>query len=259
MSKYINIDYSTGTLYHYSKEQENPDYKEHKSSSGSTGYRCHFFKGVEGYLQNVSLVTNPQNRSQISIFLESKDNEYLYVNIDLFTQRGTITEYAESFIRFVNALQKGKYYNMSTYKMDATFLEKKDKEAGKEPRGKYYDMLGVSIKEVDSETLEVIEKVEPTLVYKGNGDNVVPSLVFEVDLLTTKRKPTPVSIAEREGFLKAKLSDAIHGHLKREKREETKDEVKPNSSADNRSTKETSEGAPAAGVDVDIDDDDLPF
>jgi hypothetical protein len=255
MSKYINIDYSNGTFYHYSKEQDTPEYKEHVSSTGKKGYRRHYFGGVEGYLQNLTLQTNPQGRTQISLFLKDVDNEFLYVNVDAFTQKGQFTEYAESLIRFVSALSKGKYYKVVAYKLDADYLRKRDEEEGKPVRPKYYAIQGISFKEVEAESSEVIEKVQPTLLYKGTGDSIIPSLDFQMDPMTKKKKPTAVSVEERENFLKAHLMKAVEGHLKRE--EAPKNEQKPESPPEQ--VKETVSAGDNLTTNEEENYDDLPF
>lgn len=254
MNKYLQLDYSNSQLYEYSKEPKD-GFTEYKSNTGNISYRKYYKTGVYGTLMNVSVRESNRGSKYIGVAIKSVDGDHLYLQIDLFNQRGTIDDrYAESLIRVLGNLKKGGEYRFFTYNLTADTQRASDEKDDNRPtKDKYYDVYGVSVKTANIEENKVIDKVEPALAYTGEGKNVIPKLKWVEDTLdSSKKKPTAVSVEAKDNFLKEALKSAIEGHLKYEddsnNSSETAQEEKPKQDVNKNNS-------PA-----DEDDkDDLPF
>ena len=254
MSTYLQVDFKTGTAFQYSGSHKE-GFEEHTNSKGDVSYRKYFKKGVFGTLLNAS-VRDSKIGPQLQIALKVGD-EYTYLQTSLHDQKGNIADFAESLIRFLPNLKKDTDYRFFPYVLTADNQRKYDVEQGKEPRKKYYDSRGFSVKLADLTTLTVTDKVEAAIGYNKPEENdatKIPAIEWEPGATEGKMVPEPVSVAVKKKFLTAKLKEATEGHLKYE------DNSSSSSSSTTAQTEPatataTSESAPPAGD----DHDDLPF
>ena len=252
MSTYLQVDFKTGTAFQYSGSHKE-GFEEHTNSKGDVSYRKYFKKGVFGTLQNAS-VRDSKIGPQLQIALKVGD-EYTYLQTSLHDQKGNIADFAESLIRFLPNLEKGKDYRFFPYVLTAENQRKYDVEQGKEPRKKYYDSRGFSIKLADLTTLTVTDKVEAAIGYnkpEEKDEAKIPAIEWEDGATEGKKVPEPVSVAIKKKFLTAQLKEATEGHLKYE---------------DNSSSSSATQSEPAtatattsqSSTPVEDDHDDLPF
>ncbi|MCB1711322.1 MAG: hypothetical protein KDH96_02215 [Candidatus Riesia sp.] len=256
MAKYLQLDYANSQFYEYSKDKKD-GFESHKNSKGTESFRKYYKAGVYGTLMNVSIRDSFNGSKIISVALKDANNDFLYLQFDLLNTNGSVeAKYAEHIIRHLGNMKKGEDYRIFPYKLDAESQKKYDEDNGNEVKDKYYDSHGVSIKTANLSEEKVLAKVEPFLVYSGEGDNVIPSLDWKADPVDeTKKKPTGASKDAKDTFLKIALKNAVDGHLKYE-------QTDSDSSTEGESTT-TSESKPVAkpqtsSEDVD-EDDDLPF
>jgi len=239
MAKYLQIEGKTARVFEYSKT-EKEGFEEYTSSTGNVSYRNYYNKGVFGTLLNVS-IRDSKIGEQLQISVKNGD-EYINLQFPLYTERGGIeNRYAESSIRYLPVLKKGKGYRFYPYAM-----EQEDSK---------YMKYGMSVIESPNpEAEEKGEKVVPSLEYSKNptGDTQIPNLVWKE--IAGKNKPTAVSQESKDEFLYSYLKEAIEGHLKY-------DGGTPSSSKESKpAPKQEEESKPKDVSDSESDDyDDLPF
>lgn len=255
MAKYLDVDFNSATLYEYSKESKE-GFKEHTSSKGNKSFRKLYNKGVTGELLNVSLRTRDIG-DLLQIALRNSDDEVVVLKFNLFDNQGNIEQdFAENIIRFLGNMEKGTVYKIQPYLLKADVQKKYDTEtAGRTVRDKYYDNRGVSIK------LEDGTRVEASLRYKGDGDNIIPELVWRPHPTKEgKQKPSAASLEARTDFLIEKLKEATEGHLQYE---DTTSDSSESSESQQENTNSDVQGqapveAPKNPV-LEEEYDDLPF
>lgn len=237
-TKYLQV-YYTGEVFEYSKTPQ-PEFEEHTNSKGTTSFRKYYNKGVQGTLESVS-IQNSDFGTRVMVTLKSEEDLQI-MQFSLNDQRNNIDSFTESLIRVLPNMVKGQDYWVYPYVISPEDQKAQDEAAGNTIREKYYESSGVSVKHLVDGAKG--DKVEPALVYKGDGGNVIPQIVWKEDLATKKKKPSAVSLEAKNDFLTAKLMEATEGHLKRE----TTPSAPPPTPKKEEPTKVTT-----------TDDDDLPF
>lgn len=247
-TKYLQV-YYTGEVFEYSKTPQ-PEFEEFTNKAGTVSYRKYYTKGVTGVLESVS-IQNSDFGTRVMVTLKN-DEDLQILQFQLNDQRGNIDDYTESLIKFLPNMVKGEEYVIYPYYFSAEDNQKSAEDRGDEPKAKYYSSCGVSVKH----SLGGVkgEKVEPALAYKGDGDNVIPQLVWKENKATKKKKPTAVSVEAKIDFLTEKLLEATDGHLKRE----TTSSTPPPATKKEEGTKPSTKVNTPPVMDT-TDDDDLPF
>lgn len=211
MSKiYLQLDYNDGKMYQSSNE-EKEGFEPFTNSKGRQTYRKYFDKGVFGKLSHAE-VRETDYGDRLQIVLQHKGDDAV-MQFSLYDASGNVdNRYAESIIRLIPGLKKGEAYRFYPYKMTKEFLEASDVQAGRPKRDKYYDNQGVSVKTADLDSETALDKVEPVLMYSGEGDNVIPRVEWKMNR-AKKNVPDPVQLAQKNEFLLGHLMDAIDGPL----------------------------------------------
>jgi hypothetical protein len=239
MAKYLQIEGKSGRVFEYSKTAQE-GFEEYKSSTGNTSYRNYYNTGVYGTLLNVS-IRDSKIGEQLQVSVKN-GNEYINLQFPLYTERGGIdNRYAESLIRFLPSLEKGKGYRFYPYAI--------------EQEGTTYMNHGISVIESPNpETEEKGNKVEPYLEYSKDpkGDKQIPNLTWKE--VAGKNRPSAVSQEAKDEFLFGFLKEAVDGHLKYEG-------GSSNSTQESTPTpkQEESKGQEAPVIDGADEYDDLPF
>lgn len=237
---YLQLEGKTGRIYQYSKT-EKEGFDKHESSGGNVTYRKYFNTGLYGTLQNVS-IRESKIGEQLQISVKN-GSEFINLQFPLYTQSGNIdNRYAESIIRFLPNLKKGQGYRFYPYAM-----EQEDSK---------YMKYGISVIESPNpENEEKGDKVEPFLGYnkEGEGDKIIPNLVWKE--IAGKKKPSAVSLEEKDTYLYTYLKEAVDGHLAYDKNSSSSSNDAPKTDNSNSTSSEpvnTDDGA-------DDEYDDLPF
>ena len=240
MAKYLQIEGKAGRVFEYSKA-EKEGFEKYESSTGNVSYRKYYNKGVYGTLLNVSIRPSKIGE-QLQVSVKNGD-EYVNLQFPLYTEKGNIdSRFAESIIRFLPSLEKGKGYRFYPYAI--------------EQEGTSYMNYGVSvINSPNPEAEEKGDKVEPFLEYSKTpkGDKQIPNLVWKES--AGKNKPSAVSLEAKDEFLFDYLKEAVDGHLKYEGgSSNTSQESTP------KDTPKSEESKPKDVTPSEPDDyDDLPF
>jgi hypothetical protein len=179
---YLQLEFSTGLFFKYSKNEEQ-GYEKHVSTKGNTSYRKYFKEGVTGVLESVSIYEGSFG-NQISMNIKNGDDVF-YVPVDIADQKGNVDTYAESLIKFLPQLEKGMNISVKGYNFT--------------PEGDKYSKIGISFS-VDGVKI----KSEMTNAYM-NKDGVlvagdIPALVWKKDALG-KNKPSAVSQEAKNDYL----------------------------------------------------------
>jgi len=132
-NKYLQIEFGTGNLFAYSKE-EKEGYEEHKSSKGNVSYRAYFKEGIYGIYRGAT-VRDTKFGKEISLHMIDVDGGNVYISFPLFDQSKNIAIYAEALITLMPAMQMNFVYRVFPYAM--------------EKKGTEYKNYGVSIKHAD--------------------------------------------------------------------------------------------------------------
>lgn len=171
MANYLQIDYSTGNVFKYSKtEQEG--YVPHTNTKGVVSYRLIFNKGLYGKLKGVSLRDSDFGK-EVSLAVENIAGEMNYLNMPLFDAKKNLASYAESLITVLPELKVGEPYRFYPYNI---------KEEGQK-----YSKTGVSVLPADlqNETVDKEAKLKKlTYTYTKDGKEVkgdIPATLWEED------------------------------------------------------------------------------
>lgn len=242
MAKYLQIEGKTGRVFEYSKT-EKEGFEKYESSTGNVSYRKYYNKGVFGTLLNVS-IRDSKIGEQLQVSVKNGD-DYVNLQFPLYTEKGNIdNRYAESLIRFLPNLEKGKGYRFYPYSIE-------NEETG-------YNTYGISVIESPNpEAEEKGEKVEPFLQYskEPKGEKEIPNLEWKK--VAGKNKPSAVSLEAKDEFLYGYLKKAVDGHLKYEGSSSSSSNSSSNTPKSNsESTTAPKQDAPATDED---EYDDLPF
>lgn len=207
MNHYLDLDYKTGQLYEYSRDQQ-AGYREHTNTQGGVSYRRYYRKGVYGFLESAYIATPEGRGMQLRIKLVTDQGTYT-LKFPIYAASGRLDSYMESLIKFLPSMEKGVAYRIFPYVLDS------------ERNGKSYQYKGVSVKiatEVspDGTTGKVEAQSIPAAIvfpkkdveYNPQDPTQVPKLVFE-EGLDGKMKPTALSMATQKQFLEGVLKKAV--------------------------------------------------
>ena len=179
---YLQLEFSTGLFFKYSKNEEQ-GYDKHVSTKGNTSYRKYYKEGITGVLESVSIYEGSFG-NQISLNIKNGNDVY-YVPVDIADQKGNVDTYAESLIKFLPQLEKGMNIAVRGYNFT--------------PEGDKYAKIGISVS-VDGQKL----KANMSNAYFNKegvlvpGD--IPAVAWKKDALG-KNKPTAVSLEAKNDFL----------------------------------------------------------
>ena len=179
---YLQLEFSTGLFFKYSKNEEQ-GYEKHISTKGNTSYRKYFKDGITGVLESASVYEGSFG-NQISLNVKNGNDVY-YVPVDIADQKGNVDTYAESLIKFLPQLEKGMNIAVRGYNFT--------------PEGDKYAKIGISVS-VDGQKL----KANMSNAYFNKegvlvpGD--IPAVAWKKDALG-KNKPTAVSLEAKNDFL----------------------------------------------------------
>ena len=179
---YLQLEFSTGLFFKYSKNEEQ-GYEKHVSTKGNTSYRKYFKDGITGVLESASVYEGSFG-NQISLNVKNGNDVY-YVPVDIADQKGNVDTYAESLIKFLPQLEKGMNIAVRGYNFT--------------PEGDKYAKIGISVS-VDGQKL----KANMSNAYFNKegvlvpGD--IPAVAWKKDALG-KNKPTAVSLEAKNDFL----------------------------------------------------------
>lgn len=228
-TKYLQLEFSSGKFYEYSKTPQE-GFETHIGKNNTT-YRKYHKKGVSGELQSVNLYTEGKFGSQINVRLKDNDNIYV-LSIQLFDQKRQVDSYAQSLIAFLPNLRKGQDVSISAYNF--------------KPEDSKYSKIGVSIKS------------EGVKVERGVDFNHIPKLVFEPVRGGKKdaKAPTAASLEARNNFYIDILDEALKRLQYVKEEGQTKTEATP--APKQEAPKKTAAKKP---VEAQLPDDlsDLPF
>jgi hypothetical protein len=171
MATYLQIDYSTGNIFQFSKtEQEG--YESHTNTKGVVSYRKIFKKGLYGTLKGITIRDSDFGK-EISIAVTDIKGEANYLNMPLFDAKKNLASYAESFITVLPQLKLNSPYRFYGYNI---------KEEGQK-----YSKTGLSVAHADIQA-EVADKENkiPKLTYTYTKDGVevkgdIPAIIWEED------------------------------------------------------------------------------
>lgn len=238
MAIYLQIDYSSGNIFRYSKtEQEG--YEPHTNTKGVVSYRQIFKKGLYGKLKGVSLRDSDFGK-EISLAVENITGEMNYLNMPLFDAKKNLASYAESLITVLPELKVGTPYRFYAYNI---------KEEGKK-----YSNAGISVLVADlqAETVNKEDKLKKlSYTYTKDGVEVkgdIPPILWEEDF-----------DGSRTMNAKAKnkyLYDVLMANVSESSTSNTTQEAKPKNAVP---TATPAEAFPTAGNIKEDKYDDLPF
>jgi len=168
---YVQIDYSTGSVYQYSKDQQE-GYEKHTNSKGVDSWRKIYNKGLYGKLESVSLRDSNFGK-EISVAVKDKNGDNVFLNMPLFDAKKNLASYAESFITVLPNLKVGQEYRFYPYNI---------KEEGQK-----YSKVGVSVvpANIKEETVDK-DNAPKKLTYTYTKDGVevkgdIPAINWEED------------------------------------------------------------------------------
>ena len=179
---YLQLEFSTGLFFKYSKNEEQ-GYEKHVSTKGNTSYRKYFKDGITGVLESASVYEGSFG-NQISLNIKNGNDVY-YVPVDIADQKGNVDTYAESLIKFLPQLEKGMNIAVRGYNFT--------------PEGDKYAKIGISVsvngQKIKANMSNAYFNKEGVLV---PGD--IPAVAWKKDALG-KNKPTAVSLEAKNDFL----------------------------------------------------------
>ena len=179
---YLQLEFSTGLFFKYSKNEEQ-GYEKHVSTKGNTSYRKYYKEGITGVLESVSIYEGSFG-NQISLNIKNGNDVY-YVPVDIADQKGNVDTYAESLIKFLPQLEKGMNIAVRGYNFT--------------PEGDKYAKIGISVsvngQKIKANMSNAYFNKEGVLV---PGD--IPAVAWKKDALG-KNKPTAVSLEAKNDFL----------------------------------------------------------
>lgn len=242
MAIYLQIDYSSGNIFRYSKtEQEG--YEPHTNTKGVVSYRQIFKKGLYGKLKGVSLRESDFGK-EVSLAVEDKTGEINYLNMPLFDAKKNLASYAESFITVLPQLKIGNPYRFFAYNI---------KEEGQK-----YSKTGISVLPANLET-ETVNKEDklPKLTYTFTKDGEetkgdIPAVVWEEDFDGSKTMNAKAKNKYLYDVLMANLSDTP-------KQEQAKPTPQTTAEASSIPVASPSQEFEPATASSKVEHDDLPF
>lgn len=144
MAVYLQINYSDGKLFEYSKDQKE-GFEKHESSTGKISFRRYLMKGLYGTFKGVER-RDSNFGDQLSVTMVDENGVTNYLSIPLFDGQKGISTYAEGLIANLKGMKQGETYRIYSYAI--------------ENEGKKYVSRGISVKHADLSTLTVSDSVE---------------------------------------------------------------------------------------------------
>ena len=260
MKNYLELDGKTGTFYHYSGS-EAPGYEAYTSATGNTSYRKYFKKGIYGSLKT-AYIKSEDRGVQVRIIMEN-GTEWYMLKFPIKSSQGRLDSYMESLAAFLPNLELGTEYRIFPYVMDV-----------KTPAGKEVTRRGVSIVEAEldgagdgtagakiQKALRYLTKDEVYTEAVAKDGTVVPKLDFKAGL-GGKFMPTASSIAIKTEF----FEDLIQREVARLDVQPEQDETNEAPAVKQAPAAEAEVAAKPdkfkdakVGVEIEVDEDDLPF
>lgn len=158
---YLSVEFSTGNLFQYSKEEKH-GFEKHVNKNNKVTYRKYWKEGVYGVYRGTS-VRKTDFGKDVSIHMIDANGDNVFINFPLLDQNKDIAAYAESFITILPAMQLNYVYRVFPYAM------KREKSE--------YKNYGVSVRHADMHARTVREDhLLERLSYsyeKENGEEVV--------------------------------------------------------------------------------------
>lgn len=233
MAKYLQLEFKTGNFYEYSGTAKDG----FKESPNGNGFRRYTNK-PKGELLS-AIIYEGKFGEQLSFTLKDEQGDFMYVPVELYNNKGQLSTYVESLIRFLPLLEKGQQVEFNGYNF--------------KPEDSKRSVIGFSLS-ING------EKVEPALTYTKTKDGKViekgdiPPLEWKEDTLG-KVKPSAVSVEAKEDYLKSVLAEALEKLKKDEQpaaEEPKKEAPKATKQAEKSAVVETADG-------IQDEYDDLPF
>ena len=230
MAKYLQVAYSEGKFFEYSKTAKE-GFVEYKNKEGVLkGYRG-FMDAIEGTLESMRVVPNKYlqgNPEELQVTFKDASGDFIVVTMMMLDQNKDYSTFVESLLLHLPQMTKGISYKVSPY----NFVSDEG-----------YKFTGFSVKNGE----EKVEKLTEARRYKDGTvkEGVVPAVTWTEDRRTGK--PTPNS-EEKFFYLKGVLDTALETFKYAEK---TQDTPAQKEEAPKAAPKKTT---PTATV-----EDDLPF
>jgi len=237
MAKYLQVAYSEGKFFEYSKTAKE-GFVEYKNKEGVLkGYRG-FMDAIEGTLESMRVVPNKYlqgNPEELQVTFKDASGDYLVVTMMMLDQNKDYSTFVESLVLHLPQMTKGAAYKVTPY----NFVNDNGAK-----------FAGYSIKNGE----EKVEKLTEAKIYKDGTvkEGVVPAVTWTEDRRTGK--PTPNS-EEKFFYLKGVLDTALETFKYVEKTQDApaqKEEAPV--STPKAAPKKTTPAATSA-----VADDDLPF
>lgn len=138
--KYLQIEYKTGNLFQYSKE-EKEGFEKHVSTKDNVSYRNYHKNVLEGTYKGVELDKNTPIGPQIKVVMSDTNmDDNVIVQLPLYSSKGDIDRnYATSLIRFLPYIKTGQKLKFYSYSLET--------DSGKV-------IKGISLKDENNEKIE---------------------------------------------------------------------------------------------------------
>lgn len=119
-SKYLQVAYSEGKFFEYSKTQKE-GFNEHKNKEGiQKGFRK-YYDSIEGTLESFRVEANQYltgNPEELRISFKEANGDYIIVTIMLLDIKKDYSTFAESFLVHLPNMEKGIVYTISPYNFE---------------------------------------------------------------------------------------------------------------------------------------------
>lgn len=164
--KYLQIEYKTGNLFQYSKE-EKEGFEKHVSSKDNVSYRNYHKNVLEGDFNGVELDKNTPIGAQIKVLINNTNlDDNVMVQIPLYNSKGNIDRnYATSLIRFLPNLSLGDHIKFYSFSLETDQGNTIKGVSIKDGEGKKLERLSMSY--YDKEKGEVVKGDVPTVEKVG--------------------------------------------------------------------------------------------
>lgn len=252
MKIYLELDQTNGNLYEFSKDPK-VGFAEHTSSTGKVSQRRDVREGLIGTLKYINERDEDFGKGSfktMSLVVEDKDANMVYMKIPLLSAKGSLNEYFESIATFLPNMKIGKSYRVFPYKMDTTYT---DKEGVEKPTVR----KGFSVHEYDLVNDNKLLKVERAHNYGKDGD--IPNVVWtEVeDMGTIKNVKNDTA---RKNFLYKAFKSTVTADNSPANTEQAAASPKPVATASPQETKNAAVFEDKKSFEVPtVEEDDLPF
>jgi len=270
MKNYLELDFKTATFYSYSSAAKE-DYEPYTSSTGTISYRKYFKKGIYGKIKTMYIKADDRFGLQVRIILEN-GSEWFMLKFPIKSSQGRLDSYMESLASYLPNLQLDTPYRIFPYVMDI-----------KTENGKELTQRGVSIVEAElngsgqgtpgakvEKALKYLKRDEVYGLEAQKNSSIIPKLEFKAGL-AGKFMPTASSLALKTEFFEDLIQREV-SRLDMQPEEEQTDVATPPTSPSTSpptSPQSSTSTTPSAqedkfknakvGVEIEVDEDDLPF